>query len=282
MRFQSADLVDPLPPPPDPDVEPQKNFPMPSALLQLPTDLYAQSILRIFDTTGRAWYTLLPGLRQRELGRSETGAVTGARQEQGSGGCAKEKWKMRKLPFTIFVAVCLLIGAGQMAPATWAQSPEEITGIQWQWAELTETEPASQSVVPNPENYVLVLNADGSASLKADCNMVAWTYTLEGTSLTFNTLGPSTLAFCGEESLDQQYLGLLGKGGTVSLENDRLVLELNDNAGRMVFNNGGPAETAPETAPETGGASVVVPWAATVLAGLAALGTGAALQRRKR
>ena len=189
---------------------------------------------------------------------------------------------MRKNVFTLLIAICLLMGAGQMAPAAWAQSPGEITGIQWLWAELTETEPAAQSVVPDPENYVLVLNADGSASLKADCNMVSWTYTLEDSSLTFNTLGPSTLAYCGDDSLDQQYLGLLGKGGTVSLEDDRLVLELNENAGRMVFNNGGPAETAPETLPENGGASLVAPWAATILAGLASLATGATLRRRKR
>jgi heat shock protein HslJ len=188
---------------------------------------------------------------------------------------------MRKRLSILLVVSCLLIGAGQMAPASWAQSPDEITGIQWQWAELTETDPAGQSVVPNPENYVLVLNADGSASLKADCNMVQWTYTMDGSSLTFNTLGPSTLAYCGEESLDQLFLSKLGLGGTVSVENDRLALELNDNAGRMVFNNGGPAEAAPETTPETGGAPLVVPWAATVLAGLAALGTGAALRRRK-
>lgn len=184
---------------------------------------------------------------------------------------------MRKLLFVMLIAACLLA-----APVAWADSHGEITGIQWQWAELTETEPASQSVVPNPENYVLVLNADGSASLKADCNMVSWTYTLEGTSLSFNTLGPSTMAFCGEESLDQQYLALLGTGGAVSVEDGRLVLELNDNAGRMVFDNGGPAETAPETMPETGGALVAAPWAATMLAGLAVLGTGAVLRRRKR
>ena len=153
--------------------------------------------------------------------------------------------------------------------------------IQWQWAELTETEPASQSVVPDPENYVLVLNADGSANLKADCNLVQWTYTLEGTTLTFNTLGPSTLAYCGDDSLDQLFLSKLGMGGTVSVENERLVLALNENAGRMVFDNAGPAETAPGTMPETGGALVVAPWAAAVLTGLAALGTGVALRRRK-
>ena len=186
---------------------------------------------------------------------------------------------MRRILVTILVAVGLLAGATGLSPAAWAQTAEEITGIQWQWAQLTETEPASQSVVPDPENYVMVLNADGTVNLKADCNMVGWTYTLDGASLAFNTLGPSTLAFCGDESLDTMFLEKLGKGGTVSLEDGRLVLALNENAGQMVFDNGGPA--APPTTPETGGALAVAPWAVTMLAGLAALGTGVALRRRR-
>jgi heat shock protein HslJ len=188
---------------------------------------------------------------------------------------------MRVRLFIVFVTLGLLV-AGLVAPVTQADSHDELLGIQWQWAQLTETEPAAQSVVPNPENYVLVLNADGTANIKADCNMVSWTYTLEDSSLTFNTLGPSTLAFCGEESSDQQFLGLMGAGGTLSLEDGRMVLELIDNAGRMVFDNGGPAETAPETIPETGGALVAAPWVATLLAGLAAAGAGAAIRRGKR
>jgi len=187
---------------------------------------------------------------------------------------------MRKRLFTTLVAMSLLMTA-LLAPAAWADSHETILGIQWQWAQLTETEPASQSVVPDPENYVLVLTDDGSAILKADCNTVQWTYTIEGDTITFNTLGPATLAFCGEDSSDQIFLAKLGMGGTWSVENGRLVLELNENAGMMVFDNGGPAETAPETIPETGGALAVAPWAATVLAGLAALGTSVALRRRK-
>jgi heat shock protein HslJ len=153
-------------------------------------------------------------------------------------------------------------------------------GIQWQWAELTETEPASQSLVPDPEDYVLILNADGSASLKADCNQVQWTYTLDGSDLTFNTLGPSTLAYCGDDSLDQLFLTKLGVGGSVSIEDERLVLELNENAGRMVFDNGGPAETTPATMPGAGGVSVPA-WAVIVVSGLAALGAGLALRRLK-
>jgi heat shock protein HslJ len=188
---------------------------------------------------------------------------------------------MRKRLFPVLVIVGLLV-VGLLVPAAYADLQGEITGIQWQWAELTETEPASQSVVPDPENYVLVLDADGSANLTADCNQVKWTYTLEDSSLTFDTMVPSTLAFCGDDSLDQLFLSKLGVGGTVSVEDERLVLELNENAGRMVFDNGGPAGTAPDTMPETGSALLVVPWAATVLAGLAALGTGVALRRRKQ
>jgi heat shock protein HslJ len=187
---------------------------------------------------------------------------------------------MRKRFFPVLVIVGLLV-VGLLVPAAYADS-HEITGIKWQWAELIETEPASQSVVPDPENYVLVLDADGSANLTADCNQVKWTFTLEDSSLTFDTMGPSTLAFCGDDSLDQLFLSKLGVGGTVSVEDGRLVLELNENAGRMVFDNGGPAEAQPATMPETGGALVVAPWAATALAGLAALGTGIVLRRRKR
>jgi heat shock protein HslJ len=117
----------------------------------------------------------------------------------------------------------------------------DIVGITWQWAQLTETEPASQSVVPDPQNYTLVFQPDGEVSIKADCNMVGGTYTLEGASLTI-ALGPSTLAYCGDDSLDQLYLAMLGNVGSFDVENGRLALNLKEGAGKMVFDNGGSAE----------------------------------------
>jgi heat shock protein HslJ len=187
---------------------------------------------------------------------------------------------MHKRLVPTFTIMSLLVTA-LLVPAAYADLHGEITGINWQWTQLTETEPAGQSVVPDPENYVLTLNADGSASLKADCNQVRWTYTLDGTSLNFNTVGPATLAFCGEDSSDQIFLEKLGMGGAASIEDGRLVLTLNENAGTMVFDNGGPAEATPATLPQTGGALLAAPWAAMVLAGLGALGAGMALQRRR-
>jgi hypothetical protein len=125
----------------------------------------------------------------------------------------------------------------------------------------------------------MVLNADGSANITADCNQLRWTYTVENDTITFNTLGPSTVASCGEDSSDQIFLEKLGAAGTWRVENAQLVLELKENAGTMVFANGGTAETLPET----GGAVVLAPWAGTMmLVGLAALGTGVALRRKRQ
>jgi heat shock protein HslJ len=126
--------------------------------------------------------------------------------------------------------------AGNMifAPAEDAASGADIAGVEWQWRELVETEPASQSLVPQPENYTLVLQPDGTLAIQADCNKVSGSYTLEGNALTI-ALGPATMAFCGEESLDQQYLELLGTVDSYAIEEGRLVLTLKDNAGRMTF-----------------------------------------------
>ncbi len=49
-------------------------------------------------------------------------------------------------------------------------------------------------------------------------------------------LGPSTLAFCGEKSLDQLFLGFLINIESYAIENGQLVLELKDGAGQMIFN----------------------------------------------
>jgi len=186
----------------------------------------------------------------------------------------------RKLIVVGLVAGLLL--AGVLVPAAWADDHGAILGIRWQWTQLTETEPASQSVIADSENYVLVLNADGSANIQADCNQLQWTYTVEGDTISFNTLGPSTLAYCGDDSSDQIFLEKLGMASTWRVEDGRLVLELGENAGTMIFSNGGPAGTPPGALPETGGALALAPWACTVLVGLAALGTGVALRRKKK
>jgi heat shock protein HslJ len=108
----------------------------------------------------------------------------------------------------------------------------------WQWQEFqdsAEGEEASHIRVPDTAKYTLTLRSDEGADIQADCNRLSWTYTLEGNRLTFNALGPSTLAHCGNESLDQRYLERLGNTASYVLADGKLYLNMKADAGNMVF-----------------------------------------------
>ncbi len=97
-----------------------------------------------------------------------------------------------------------------LALAACGRGEGEIIGPTWQWEAFQDTAGLNDVSVPNPENYTLTLNDDGTASIKADCNQVIWPYELDDSRLTFDTTGPSTLAMCPEGSLDQLFLERLG------------------------------------------------------------------------
>jgi heat shock protein HslJ len=94
--------------------------------------------------------------------------------------------------------------------------------------------------VPNPADYTITFYPDGTLSGKADCNTFTGTYSQQN-GFTIK-LGATTQAYCGDASMDQQYLSLLsnvvaggpdGAGG--------LALENAGGEQRMLFVNGGAA-----------------------------------------
>ena len=96
------------------------------------------------------------------------------------------------------------------------------------------------TTVPKPQDYTITFRDDGTLSGKADCNSFTGTYSQQN-GFTIK-LDASTMAFCGEASLDQQYTQLLsnvaaggpdGAGG--------LALETAGGEQRMEFVNGGAA-----------------------------------------
>lgn len=135
------------------------------------------------------------------------------------------------------VAEPVVIGEEHMPEA----AAVDITNIVWQWTEFQDTAGENNIMVDNPENYTVTFLADNQVSIKADCNMVSGSYTLDGSSLTIQ-LGPSTMAFCGEESLDQQFLEKLGFVAAYVMDGENLVMNLQADAGNMIFANGGAAE----------------------------------------
>ncbi len=127
---------------------------------------------------------------------------------------------------------------GSTSPAETAES--SIVGTTWRWEAFQDSAGINDLTVTEPEKYTLTLQPEGTAAIQADCNQVLLGYTLEGSSLTFAETGPSTLAFCGEQSLDAQYLGFLVQVVSYVLDEDgQLVLNLMADAGNMIFSPGG-------------------------------------------
>lgn len=139
-----------------------------------------------------------------------------------------------------------------------------IIGITWQWEEFQEPSGVNSFTVLNPESYTLTLQPDGIAAIQADCNQVQLAYNLEGNSLSFAPAGPSTLAFCGEGSLDGIYLQQLSQVVTYVADGDKLYLNLMADAGNMIFSQGGLGITPEQISLDTQGLSdswqaVIVP-----------------------
>jgi heat shock protein HslJ/uncharacterized protein YraI len=121
------------------------------------------------------------------------------------------------LAFTLALAACSSAAEAPTpevivvtaTPAGADTLPPEMLDVEWQLHSVLESEPAAQSVNPEPQNYTIQFTPEGTAAIRADCNQVLGNYTVQGTNLSIE-LGPTTLAFCGEESGDTLYISALG------------------------------------------------------------------------
>ena len=145
----------------------------------------------------------------------------------------------RAIALLVCLVVVLLLAA---CASTKTSTPtNSITGIVWQWLSVTNQTTSETTTVPTPKSYTITFNADGTLEGKADCNNFSGTYSQEN-GFTIK-LGASTLIYCGDASLDQQYLTLLGSiaaGGPDGAGG--LALETAGGEQRMLFENGGASK----------------------------------------
>ncbi len=99
-----------------------------------------------------------------------------------------------------------------------------ITGVEWRWQEFQDAD-GTTTTVDLPANYTLMLNDDGSANVRADCNRGSGTYTLDGSQLSLSPLA-TTLVACLEGSLSDQYIASLGSVAAYAVGDDQLLLTL--------------------------------------------------------
>lgn len=116
--------------------------------------------------------------------------------------------------------------------------PSAFEGQVWQWLAFEDSADGEESndiTVEEPNKYTLELLADGSYAILADCNSGSGKYTLDGSSLMLEP-GPITLAYCGTESLSDQFVALLGDVATFVFDAEgHLILNLKMDAGNMIF-----------------------------------------------
>jgi len=135
----------------------------------------------------------------------------------------------------VFIIALGLSGCGT------SELPDNVQNVVWEWIDLVETEPASQSLIPVSANYTIAFLEDNQVSIRADCNMVQGSYAYDGTALTIE-LGASTMAFCGEDSLDNLFLTLLSQVGSYEKQGGRLNLISVSETITMGFKDGGAVE----------------------------------------
>ena len=77
------------------------------------------------------------------------------------------RFSTRSLMLVISLSVLAIVLVA-CAPAATPAPSNSITGIVWQWT--TVTDQGKTTTVPNPENYTIIFNTDGTLNGKADCN----------------------------------------------------------------------------------------------------------------
>ena len=130
-----------------------------------------------------------------------------------------------------------LVETGSRTIAPSSDSGLEIVGTVWGWTPFLEAND-NEILVDDPENYTIEFIPDGAVQIKADCNSVGGSHTVNGSQLTIE-LDPTTLVACPPCSLENEYLALLSDVNSYIMEGENLVLLIKYDTGSMFFS---PAE----------------------------------------
>ena len=157
---------------------------------------------------------------------------------------------MRRAIFAAVIASSLLLVG--------CNNPDALTGRTWYLTSGTARLPAFQWNLPLRDaiKYTITFNTDGTYSAKADCNQLAGTYKTTGPRGITITPGLSTMAYCGPESHDTLFVGMLAAAANYTVRLNDLTLETTD-GGSLSFTAVTPSSS------ESPGASATATTAAT-------------------
>ncbi len=101
----------------------------------------------------------------------------------------------------------------------------ELVNKTWAWESRDPNGGATDAIfVPDPENYTLVFNEDGTFNAQVDCNRANGRYATSTTGSIFMEAGPMTMAACPEGSLDFSMTQMFGPAQSYRFEEAGTVL----------------------------------------------------------
>ena len=95
---------------------------------------------------------------------------------------------------------------------------------------------SASNTISEPSNYTIEFQTNGTANVKADCNMAILSYTTNGNQLTIKA-GPMTLVYCGTASLSNEFVQALEAATTYTVQGSALTINSGSN-GTMNFKQG--------------------------------------------
>ncbi len=123
----------------------------------------------------------------------------------------------------------LLLGLLALTACNQATSPSELEKPQGFWA----LQALGGTQIPNPQNFTVRFGSDGQLSARVDCNNCTGSYEVSGNLLSISELLACTRAYCGEDSLDREYINALTSASRYVRRDSRL--EIQYAGGTMTF-----------------------------------------------
>ena len=101
----------------------------------------------------------------------------------------------------------------------------QLIDLTWQWEQRTNNGGGEAIItVPDPSQYTLLFENDGTFNAQIDCNNDSGNYATDGTGSIFMELGPMTLAACEPGSLDQEMINTFGPAQSYVYEEEGQVV----------------------------------------------------------
>lgn len=124
---------------------------------------------------------------------------------------------------------------GSIAGTVYDYPISELLGTTWEWHAYIDFGEVNSYVVEEPAKYTLTFVEDGKYALLADCNRVNGDFISEDAGKIQFMPGAATLAACGDDSLDGEYLQKLGDVRGYLRADGQLVLNIMLDSGNMIF-----------------------------------------------